>query len=152
MVKNKKQKFEREVVQIILTGPDFTNFMKTVENSGCITSWISEWGVAILAPALVQFKKEKIRHLIYIHEAEPSVMDTDKRWKLIDRTLSRVKDPNNMKHLPKNFYFFDRNKAIETYTEGVKTYGLGWYSDGGADRFRYSNVIQMALFGEVVYA
>lgn len=149
MVKAVKKRFEREVVQIVLTGPDFTDFMKTVQDGRAVHGWIYEWAMVCL---ITPIGYKNLNYLVYDHAQEPSGFGENKRDALINRAINNVKDKNNMGRLPKHFYLFDRNKAIETYTEGVKAYGLGWYSDGGADRFRYSNVIQMALFGEVVYA
>lgn len=54
--------------------------------------------------------------------------------------------------LPEGWYHLDRSAAIRAYIEGVKQYGVGWFtSPYDCDRDEIDHVIQRALLGEYRY-
>ena len=52
--------------------------------------------------------------------------------------------------LPKRWFRLDRQVATNAFAEGVKRWGLNWYSDR-SDAGTYDVVIQQAMLGEVRY-
>lgn len=134
-----------EIIQIRLSGPTFAAFLDTAADPReWVGSAIREWGMVIACPP-----QDGWQYLVYIHEEEPAGFDREKRGNLIDRAGAKLRAGRK---LPKHFYLINRTVAICIYTEGVKAFGLSWFDAPETDRFRYSNVIQMALFGEIRYA
>lgn len=56
--------------------------------------------------------------------------------------------------LPQGWHRLDRTAAVRAYLEGVKRWGVEWYTGRGehrADSTSYDVVVQLALLGEVRY-
>lgn len=77
-----------------------------------------------------------------------------------DEKCSPGKEPNRREAfkawragttLPEHWFRFDLDFAVRSYGEGVKLRGEEWYTDGQADANTYDHVIQMTLFGKLVY-